>query len=231
MKFTHPELDTVFDTEDEKVHTLVIENPKLLFRLLEDIQNQISGFRGDAVLSEKERPLDMAKYAEVLDVFVPFSINRKPLLTKLNAALEKEAASPVIFERTGELLQQLTDYLDALAFDFPCDIVFPKLSVPAVIKSAGAELREEYDSMPEKVIDYMELVRTFDRDKLYITVNMRAFMTDEEAELFLSTVLSHGYHMLMLENSAKPLLKSESRVIIDEDLCEIDCNSSVFPLE
>ena len=92
-------------------------------------------------------------------------------------------------------------------------------------------MREEYDSMPEKVIDYMELVRTFDRDKLFITVNMRAFMTDEEAELFLSTVLSYGYHMLMLESSAKPLLKSESRVIIDEDLCEIDCNSSAFPLE
>lgn len=36
------------------------------------------------------------------------------------------------------------------------------------------------DSDAEKLIDYMELVREFDRDKLFVTVNMRGFFVDSE---------------------------------------------------
>ena len=32
---------------------------------------------------------------------------------------------------------------------------------------------------------------------------------------------SHGYDVLMIESYARPMLKNECRVIIDNDLCEI----------
>lgn len=44
-------------------------------------------------------------------------------------------------------------------------------------------------------------------------------------QLFMDTVLSHGFHILMLENYAYPVLPRESRWIVDRDLCEIDCKS------
>ena len=78
---------------------------------------------------------------------------------------------------------------------------------------------------PGGVNSIMELVQTFDRDKLFIFVNMRSFVEDSDMQLFMDTVLSHGFHILMLENYAYPVLPRESRWIVDRDLCEIDCKS------
>ena len=226
MKFVHPEISRVFNTEDTLVNTLVIENQSFMCRLLNDLHNQIDGLNGQCVISENDVPVSCAKCAELLDTFVPFDINKKPLLTKISAALERKAASSEYWEQTGRILTDFSNYLDELAFDFPCDIIFPKIGIGSLIKGAGPELRDDYGSIGEKVIDYMELVRTFDRDKLFFTLNMRSFVTDDETEQFMKTAVSHGYHVIMIESSDRPRLQTENRLIIDIDLCEIDCNGS-----
>ncbi len=37
----------------------------------------------------------------------------------------------------------------------------------------------------------------------------------------MASVLSHGYHVLMVESAEHTLLPCEQRTIIDRDLCEI----------
>lgn len=222
MKFVHPEINKVFDTERGKIHCIVIENPSLFRRLLADLYAQQEGLDGDSVISIDNMPVTPSKYMEVLDRFASFELNRKPLLSKMAAALEKQAASSEYWERTGKLLLDISDYLNELAFEYPCDIIFPKLGVAGIIKAATPELRSQGSTVCEKVLDYMELVRTFDREKLFLTVNMRAFVEAEEVGLFMQTVLSHGYHVIMLENCDYAREKWEERLIIDRDLCEID---------
>lgn len=220
MKWTHPELDRVFDTESGAVPTLVVENRPFFVRLLSDMHQQLDGCSGQTIISRNNCPMDFSRNAEILETFVPFDVNRKALLTKMLSALEKAAYAPEQTIPTGNILQQIQEYLEGIAFDFPCDIVFPKLSIGGLLKSAGPELRGEYHSICEAVLDYMELVQTFDRERLFITVNMRCFVSDDEMALFLPTVLSHGYHLLMLESHTYPLLPMESRTVVDDDLCE-----------
>ena len=88
------------------------------------------------------------------------------------------------------------------------------------MKAVGLAVRDEYGSQLEKLVDYMELVREFDRDKLFFTVNLRSFFTDEECGLFMETVAGHGFHVIMLESMDRPKLKLERRITIDTDLCE-----------
>lgn len=71
-----------------------------------------------------------------------------------------------------------------------------------------------------KILDYMELVREFDRDKLFITVNMRAYFDDVLIEQFMKTAISHEFRILMLESNAYRALPYEKRTTIDADLCE-----------
>lgn len=222
MKYTHPEIGKVLNTECAFVNSLVVENQELLCRLICDLKNQVEGMDGVGTISEHDMPVSSAKSVEVLDMFVPFQINRKPLLTKLTAALERRAADADLWERTGKMILEVSEYLEELAFDFPCDIAFPKVSVSGLVKGAAPEFRDTYGKLAEKVIDYMELVRTFDKDKLFFTVNMRSFVSDDEMERFLRTVLAHEYHVILLEGNARERLPSEQRWIIDEDLCEID---------
>ena len=101
-----------------------------------------------------------------------------------------------------------------LAFDFPCDIIFPKCSLSGLLRFSSPELREEYDSLAEKVLDYMELVTEFDRPKLFLTVNLRSYLEDSVFSLFADTLLSHGYQILMIENYEKTRIPQEERRII-----------------
>lgn len=221
MKFMYPEIERFFDLDDGTLNTIVIENQGLFCRLLTDLRSQIDGGRGRSVLSHNDEPLDISKYVEILDSFIPFDINRKSLLSKIVTCLEKEAVSSEHYEYSMILLRDVENYLNSLTFEFPCDIVFPRISVSSLIKSAAPELRDSGGGLSEKLIDYMELVCAFDRKKMFVMVNLRSYLSDREAELFAQTVIPHGYRVLMIENAEKPRLLKENRLIIDCDLCEI----------
>lgn len=221
MKFVYPELHTVFDTSDGFLHVLVIENQELFQNLIRDIVRQIAGETGYAVVSENDTLLPFPKYVEILDRFVPFELNRKPLLNKIVSVLEKTALSERHYAETMQTLGQAEQLLDALSFEFSCDIVFPQLTAASLLKAAAPQLREEDKSPAEQALDYMQLVCEFEREKLFVTVNLRSYVSDRDMELFADTVLSHGYMLLMLENREYTRLALEKRWIVDSDLCEI----------
>lgn len=221
MKLVYPGINNVFDTDIEKVNCIIIENQKLFLSLLEDINEQLNGNEGKLVVSENNKPLQTSKYLEVLSQFVPFELSKKSLITKISSELEKKAVSSEYYAETVEIVSRLENYLINLAFDFSCDINYNKLEIGSIIKASGVEISNDYDNLGEKIIDYIELVTEFDRRKLFVTVNLRSYLSDSETSDFMQTVLSHGYNIIMLENCEHTRLEKELRYIIDSDLCEI----------
>lgn len=174
-------------------------------------------------MSVDDKPIDLAKNSELLSDFVNFDINKKTLLTKLCTALEHTALDGEHYMKTQELLAQIECYIADLAFQFPCDIISTKISVSNILKAVGIEIKNDYTNAMgdlERIIDYMEFVREFDRDKLFITVNLRSFYSDEGTESFIRTCVAHGYKLLMLESQSRSKLPHESRITIDNNLCE-----------
>lgn len=222
MIFTYPDIECPFDCAKGYINTLAVENGPFLHQLLEDIAGQLSGFDGRALVSKGGKIQNFAKTVVLLDNFVLFDINQKPLINKVVAALEQTAMSAEFYERSAETLSLVESYLFDLSFSYPCDIVFPKLSISALIRAAGVQLETDQSSLCAKVLDYMELVEEFDGQKLFITLNLRAFVSEEEIESFMQTVLGRGYCLLMIENRDYRRLSIEKRLVIDEDLCEID---------
>ena len=66
----------------------------------------------------------------------------------------------------------------------------------------------------------MELIREFDRDKLFVLVGLRSFFSDAALEAFGKTALDHGFRMLWLDCVDRKKLSRETRLTIDKDLCE-----------
>lgn len=221
MKFTYPEIETVFETDCDKVNTLIIENQNLFTALQTDIYDQISGLDGKSVLSENDKLLNFGKSSEILVQFVPFRLNTKSLQTKVSSAFEKTAANEDYFAVTNKILGDIEAYLYNVSQNLNCDLNFPKVNISSLVKAVGFEFSEDYDSLGEKIIDYFELVTEFDRKKLFFTVNLRSYLNGKESELFLETVLKHGYNVIMFEAFEHKLLTNEKRVIIDSSLCEI----------
>lgn len=217
---SHPQMENVLQMSQNQVSTLVVENPGFFRELLFDFYYQLQGHPGALVLSDKDEVLPICKWVDLIDNCLNFELNRKPILNRICSALEQRAISEEFFLKTSELLSHLESYMDELAFSLPCDIRCEKCSVSGVIKSVGIHLRDEYDDPLERLLDYMELVREFDRDKLFVLVGMRSFFTDREMELFFKTVLSHRYRVLLLDSTDRERICYEKRLTIDKDLCE-----------
>lgn len=221
MKFVFPEIDFIFDTECDKINTLVVENPYLLCSLLGDITDQLSGFDGKAVLSNNSKILPISKNMELLDRFVPFELNTKSLITKISADLESKAVSDDFYAQTLQVVGGIETLLNDLAFEYGCDIDFTKVNIGAFIKAAGVEVRSAHVSLAEKILDYLELVTEFVGKKMFVTVNLRCYISDEDSKLFMQSVLMHGYHLLMIESFEHERLEYEKRLVVDRDLCLI----------
>lgn len=220
MILAHPQMDTVLEFDGRAVNALVVENPDFYRSLLCDLYGQLQGDEGKLILSEKGKTLPIGKWVELVDNCIHFELNRKSLLTKICAAMERTAVSESFFLKTSELLCALEAYVDELAFELPGDIVCEKCSVAGVLKGIGVSLRDDYEDPLERLIDFMELVREFDRDKLFVILGLRSFFSDERVEVFLQTALSHGYRLLLLDSIAREKLPGEKRLTIDIDLCE-----------
>lgn len=221
MKLCFPEIDHVFDTEQPYVNTLVIENQKMFYHVLMDLFRQIDGEEGKAVLSLNNKLLSIPKYLECLTSFTPFDLNQKNLLSKANIQLEKLAMESEYYERVMEILSHLESLLLDMSVEMTGELEFSKINIGSLIKSIGLTFADEYTSLGEKIINYMELVREYDRDKLFVTVNLRSYLDDMETSLFFQTLLQHQFHVVMLENKEYNRFKNEHRYIIDSDLCEI----------
>lgn len=220
MILCHPQMETIMDFSKTKVQTLVIEAPSFLRAFLQDLYDQIDGMEGEMVLSEQDKQLAIGNWVEVMDNFLNFDMNKKHLLNKIIGQMEKIAGSDVFFLKTADILQRLEAYTSELAFSFDCDIVCGHCTVGGLLKGMGVTVRDEYEDPLERLIDYMELVREFERDKLFIYVNLRSFFSDAEVEGFLRTALDHGYRILLIDAQSHEKLSLENRITVDNDLCE-----------
>ena len=95
------------------------------------------------------------------------------------------------------------------------------MQIGSIIKAAGVEICDDYESLGEKLIDYFQLVNELLGRKLFVTLNLRSFFTAKEAQLFMKTVASHQFDVIMIESFEHQRLEEEKRLIIDADLCLI----------
>lgn len=222
MKLLLSGISHVFDcSAPEKINCIIIENQNLLYDILCDIVGQLDGNEGNSVLSEDNNVIPMNKNLEMLSQFVPFEINKKNLLSKLQGKILQLALEDVNYATTMELMSAIEKYCIELSMNMTGNVEFTKITVENLIKNVGAEFDDNYSNLSEKLIDYFELVREYDKDKVFVLVNLRSVVKDEELDLLLETSLARKYQLLLIDSSEHKLLSNEKRHIIDENLCEI----------
>lgn len=226
MRFVYPTIYEVFNTENGFYNSIVIENKRLLTEIVTDLYNQKNGNTGKVVVSENDEPISVAKNVEIIDKFIPFDLNTKTIINGVANAIEKCAVNEENIGKTLSLVAEIEKYLMDLAFEFPCGISFTGVSASSLINHSGITVESDLQSISEKVCEYMNLVTEFDRKKLFVTLNMRSFVDDEEMEKFAETVVVRGYDVIAIESCAYKKLKNEKRLIIDDDLCEISVDFS-----
>lgn len=221
MKMILKGIDQVFDCSTGKVCSVIIENQNMFLDIITDINHQIEGNEGVSVLSENNIVLKMSKYAEQLAQFVPFDLNKKALLNKIMLCMQKIAADEDHLAQVNEVLAAWEKLCIDIEFEIPINVEFTKINIETLIKAAGVMIKDDYDCLTEKLLDYMQLVETFENEKLFIFVNLRSFINDNEMQRFVDSVVMRGYRILLLDGGEHKVLNHEKRYVIDEEMCEI----------
>lgn len=220
MNFAHPYLDQVLKIGENHITTLVIEQPRFFRALLKDINQQIEGEKGSAVLSDEKRVLPFDRNAEIIDSFLNFQLSRKALLTKIANRLESTALDEDHYLQTMQLTGRLEEYILELADDLPCNIYCAKMSIGVILRTVGVDVVDDAENDLERLLNHMELTRELEHERLFILVNLRSYYPDEEVEAFFASALAHKFLILPVDSVARRRLKNEQRITVDEDLCE-----------
>ncbi len=222
MKLIIPHVDYVFDCGDiQTCCSIIIENQKLFLDTLMDISMQLCGNDGISVLSENDKVILIYKRVELLNQFVSFDMNQKNILNKVTSCMLNLATDATHFMETNQILADWERYLMNLSFSLKGNFEFTKVSTDTLIKAAGLKIEENYDNLGEQLIDYMELVQEYDARKLFIFVNLRSYMNDDDMDIFMQNILERQIEVLFMESSEHAILRHEKRYIVDADMCVI----------
>lgn len=220
MNIAHPQLEHMLNIGGNSICTLVIEQPRFFRTFLQDIDTQIGGSKGLCVLSEGEKILPFDRHTELIEGYLHFQLGRKPLLTKLVNRLESLAMEGENYLRTAQLTSELEKYILELSMDLPCGISCSKIGFGGILRAVGVEIMDDHESDLVRLLDYMELTRELEHERLFVLVNLRSYYSDAEVEAFFASVLSHELLILPVDSVSRTQLKNECRLTIDDDLCE-----------
>lgn len=220
MKIACPYFHSLIEITEGTPFSLIIENQPLFRRFAEDIHSQLAGNGGDTVLSVDNTPVAMAKYTDILESFAPFDINSKAMLAGISAAIEKTAVDEKHYIETSRLIAEIEKYIFELSFSLPVTIECRKLNAGTIVKAASVAIADDFENAMEKIISYMSLILDLGGKKLFITLNMRSYFSDEEIGGFIGEIKKKQLCVLMLENCSRKKLSGMEQLIIDSDLCE-----------
>lgn len=220
MKMVHPKITNRIEVSEQRINTLVIESPGFLYDLVNDIKKQIDNLDGNTILSFHNEPISFHKCADLITDPLSFEINNRKIMTKILSALEKCGLEDVYYEQTQKLMAQIEAYINELTLNFDANIVCDDISLQRILKAAEIYVADEYERLIDRIYAYMELVREFEGDKLFIFVNLSSFVEFEQLQEFAVTVVGHSYRVLLIDSQDFKRLENENRLIIDQDLCE-----------
>lgn len=224
MKLVKSDFMTPFNLYDDKLNLLVIENKNIFYSFVKELYDLIQGKTNDIVLSKDNVPVKFSSFADLITQFIPFDINDRKIINKLYDKINKASLEAELITETYNIEMNIQSYIVNLCDSFDFALEFDKnLDIKALLKAVNLKFSENYNSLSEKLIDYMINIRELDGDKLFVFVNLSAYISDDDLQLFLETAVNHRFYMLLIENNDDIKTKNVSvnKRIIDNDLCEI----------
>lgn len=215
MNFAHPLLEKSVDIKEGEYLTLVIENPIALRNTVHWFKNETP----ELVLSENFTPIDIGKNTEFIDNIFELNFSAKHLISNIND--EAEAVAEEYQSETLSLLGALNNYASLITakLDYPVDFTLIS-NVEKVMKLFNFSVHTDNVPLPEALLTYMELCRDFLKKKLFVLLNFKGFVSDEEFSAFRKGIEYEKFCVIFLEAfDCSRSCELERKIIIDNDLC------------
>lgn len=205
---------------------LVCENPARFVSYCKDFVAQQRGEDGNFYMEDGGASFSFKKGGSIIFDFFNLSLGDKKVVAGLYKQLTQIVDENLQQEYT-QLVTHLVSLIDSIAVESPIAIDYDvDFEFPDFLKTAKVRPKDEEVDFVELVADYLDASAKFLGIKLFVLVNLRTFLSDDEFLALLSHIGYSSYNVLFLERTQFPRVKCEPIRLIDADLCEIIVESS-----
>lgn len=222
MILRHVDLDRELEwTETQHLCELVIENPKFLREVIKDLT--ISEEEKEISIAEDGKPLKFNKDLDVVFNPLKLDFNSKRAMTTLLKLLVKTSVSEEFYLTTNNLKTKIVKYLSDIvdAGDFEFEVSADDFTMDSIAKAVSIHIVGDEDDFIELLTDYISMMTELADVKLFVFVNLRLLLSDDDLMRLHHNLDNHQINMLLLEGMDHERLDDVPRWLIDTDMCEI----------
>ena len=206
MKLVNSKYNLDIEFEENISNTLVLENKQ---HMIDVIQNLILQLKGDDKVVEF--------------IANPFEIdfNNKKIATKLFEQLTAVASECV--EEYNFINGKIVGTLDDICSKIEYSNVEYNLEYEwkSIFKLYNVRIGENYNSLYEKIEEYVKVLADILHIKLLIFLNIKEYLTEEEINNLQKICFYKKIFLLLIESEERFALDNEKTFIIDKDRCLI----------
>lgn len=213
MKLVNSKYNLDIEFEENISNTLVLENKQHMIDVIQNLILQLKGDEGDFVLSaEKNVKFDKA----VEFIANPFEIdfNNKKIVTKLFEQLIAVASECV--EEYNFINGKIVGTLDDICSKIEYYNVEYNLEYEwkSIFKLYNVRIGENYNSLCEKIEEYVKVLADILHIKLLIFLNIKEYLTEEEIDNLQKICFYKKIFLLLIESEERFVLDNENVKII-----------------
>ena len=93
--------------------------------------------------------------------------------------------------------------------------------IDSLAKAANLHIVGDEDDFVELVTDYMAMMADLTGIKLFVFINLRSLITEDELGRLRHNLNNHQIDVLLVESLDRGVIDGVSRIVVDEDVCEI----------
>lgn len=212
--------------EENKITTIVIENPSVMSEVIRDMSRQVNGEDGKWILSDQDKIFSIEKSSMFLDNPLMVNSNEKRILTRLYKELS-EQANTLMYEEYTQINSYIVSFLERLLDTVPYHLDMEvDIDLTGILKLYGVKMESDGVSVLEVLLDYLRALSTICNIHVAFILNIKQFLTIEEVQQLYEFCFYEKIHLINLEGQKNYNLEQEKCVIIDKDLCIIDVSSN-----
>ncbi len=221
MIFSHPTFEKMIEIDDNFVSVLTVENPRQFASYICELGEQMSGEHGQFNIFQDNECMSISSVVNYL--FNPFDSDRssKDLQNGILRRMRELAVSEDYYLRLNELLTSINAFASDLLGDVPINLEYVEPDPASLVKYLYPHYVSEKGRVSERLLEYMSVYSEFTDTEMFIFVNLRTMMDDEEFNDFCRSVLYNHVRVLLIESHCGKKSPYVRETIIDSDLCEI----------
>lgn len=168
--------------EENKITTIVIENPLVMSEVIRDISRQVNGEDGEWILSEQDKIFSIEKSSQFINNPLMVNSNEKRILTRLYKELFEQANTLMYEEYTqinSYIVSFLVRLLDTVPYHLDMEI---DMDLTGILKLYGVKMESDGVGVLEVLIDYLRALSSICNIHVIWILNVKQFLTVEEVQ-------------------------------------------------